>query len=63
MGAAVKREEMLQRLDDGTVWDMIVVGGATGLGTAVEAASRGYRTASAMKPSLKRYECIRLMEL
>jgi glycerol-3-phosphate dehydrogenase len=41
----VKREEMLQRLDDGTVWDFIVVGGgATGLGTAVEAASRGYRT-------------------
>jgi glycerol-3-phosphate dehydrogenase len=41
----VKREEMLQQLDDGTTWDMIVVGGgATGLGTAVEAASRGYRT-------------------
>ncbi len=41
----MRREELLQRLDDGTVWDMIVVGGgATGLGTAVEAASRGYRT-------------------
>lgn len=41
----MKREEMLKCLDDGTVWDMIVVGGgATGLGTAVEAASRGYRT-------------------
>src|SRR5512146_168538 len=40
------REEMLQQLDDLThVWDMIVIGGgATGLGTAVEAASRGYRT-------------------
>jgi glycerol-3-phosphate dehydrogenase len=45
MGSAMKREELIQRLDDGTVWDMIVVGGgATGLGTAVEAASRGYRT-------------------
>jgi len=45
VGTAVKREEMLQRLDDGTVWDMVVIGGgATGLGTAVEAASRGYRT-------------------
>ncbi len=41
----MKREEMLKLLDEGTVWDMIVVGGgATGLGTAVEAASRGYRT-------------------
>src|SRR5512142_2834896 len=40
------REEMLQQLDDPShVWDMIVIGGgATGLGTAVEAASRGYRT-------------------
>jgi glycerol-3-phosphate dehydrogenase len=41
----MKRVEMLQRLDDGTVWDMIVIGGgASGLGAAVEAASRGYRT-------------------
>jgi glycerol-3-phosphate dehydrogenase len=41
----MKREEMLKSLDDGTVWDMIVIGGgATGLGAAVEAASRGYRT-------------------
>ncbi len=40
------REEMLQQLDDHShTWDMIVIGGgATGLGTAVEAASRGYRT-------------------
>lgn len=37
---------MLRRLEDGgEVWDVIVIGGgATGLGTAVEAASRGYRT-------------------
>ncbi|MDD2899890.1 MAG: glycerol-3-phosphate dehydrogenase/oxidase [Desulfuromonadaceae bacterium] len=41
----MKREELVQQLTDETVWDMIVIGGgATGLGTAVEAASRGYRT-------------------
>jgi glycerol-3-phosphate dehydrogenase len=34
----------LEKTDQG-IWDVIVVGGgATGLGTAVEAASRGYRT-------------------
>lgn len=39
------RADLLQELEAETVWDMIVVGGgATGLGTAVEAASRGYRT-------------------
>ncbi len=40
------REQLLQQLDAATdFWDMIVIGGgATGLGTAVEAASRGYRT-------------------
>jgi glycerol-3-phosphate dehydrogenase len=41
----MKRAELLGQLADDTVWDMIVIGGgATGLGTAVEAASRGYRT-------------------
>ena len=40
------RHELLQQLDDPQqVWDMIVIGGgATGLGTAVDAAARGYRT-------------------
>ncbi|MGD0585597.1 MAG: FAD-dependent oxidoreductase, partial [Oryzomonas sp.] len=40
------RHELLQQLDDPQqVWDMIVIGGgATGLGTAVDAAGRGYRT-------------------
>jgi glycerol-3-phosphate dehydrogenase len=40
------REELLKRLDDTRrVWDVIVIGGgATGLGTAVEAAGRGYST-------------------
>ncbi len=41
----MKREELLKQLESETLWDMIVIGGgATGLGTAVEAASRGYRT-------------------
>jgi glycerol-3-phosphate dehydrogenase len=38
------REEMLGRLGEGA-WDLIVVGGgATGLGVAVDAQTRGYRT-------------------
>jgi glycerol-3-phosphate dehydrogenase len=41
----MNREEMLQQLDAVTVWDIIIIGGgATGLGTAVDAASRGYKT-------------------
>ena len=41
----MKRAESLQQLENNSAWDMIVIGGgATGLGTAVEAASRGYRT-------------------
>src|SRR4051795_6438217 len=37
--------EHLERVDSGEVWDIVVIGGgATGLGTAVDAASRGYRT-------------------
>ncbi|HEU0265160.1 MAG TPA: glycerol-3-phosphate dehydrogenase/oxidase [Geobacterales bacterium] len=42
----MSREELLQRLESATeFWDMIVIGGgATGLGVAVESASRGYKT-------------------
>jgi glycerol-3-phosphate dehydrogenase len=42
----MKREAMLQRLTPGApLWDMIIIGGgATGLGVAVDAASRGYKT-------------------
>ena len=42
----MNRDEMLARLSGASgVWDIIVVGGgATGLGTAVDAASRGLRT-------------------
>jgi len=40
------RDQLIQQLkDDPEVWDFIIIGGgATGLGTAVEAASRGYKT-------------------
>src|SRR5436190_10448483 len=42
----MNRDASLQRLDDtSSLWDVIVIGGgATGLGAAVEAAARGYRT-------------------
>jgi glycerol-3-phosphate dehydrogenase len=40
------RNQIIQQLENNPeIWDFIVIGGgATGLGTAVEAASRGYRT-------------------
>jgi glycerol-3-phosphate dehydrogenase len=41
----MRRGECIQQIADDTLWDKIVIGGgATGLGTAVESASRGYRT-------------------
>src|SRR5689334_10994277 len=45
MGSGMKREELLRGLQAGGEWDVAVIGGgATGLGTAVEAAARGFRT-------------------
>ncbi len=42
----MNRAEMLQRLREPAVWDVLVIGGgASGLATAVEAVARGYRTA------------------
>src|SRR5271167_435226 len=42
---SLSRKEGLDRLRGGETWDILVIGGgATGLGTAVDAASRGYRT-------------------
>jgi glycerol-3-phosphate dehydrogenase len=39
------RSESLERLRSGAIWDVVVIGGgATGLGSAVDAAARGYRT-------------------
>ncbi len=42
----IKREDqLLQLADTGIVWDLIIAGGgATGLGVAVDAASRGFKT-------------------
>jgi len=42
----IVRGELIDKLEDSnTIWDLIIVGGgATGLGTAVDAASRGYKT-------------------
>jgi glycerol-3-phosphate dehydrogenase len=41
----MNRTEMLQQLIETTVYDIIIIGGgATGLGTAVDAATRGYKT-------------------
>ncbi|HXG46576.1 MAG TPA: FAD-dependent oxidoreductase [Methylomirabilota bacterium] len=41
----MKRPEMLARLEAREPWDVLVIGGgATGLGIAVDAAARGYRT-------------------
>jgi glycerol-3-phosphate dehydrogenase len=46
LGSRMKREQMLQQARDRShPWDLIIVGGgATGAGTAVDAASRGYAT-------------------
>ncbi len=41
----MRREQMLRRLAEHPRWDVLVVGGgATGLGVAIDAASRGYST-------------------
>jgi glycerol-3-phosphate dehydrogenase len=43
---AMNRDQMLSRLaDDDQPWDVLIIGGgATGLGCAIDAAARGYRT-------------------
>src|SRR5437588_6179917 len=41
----MNRPSMLQQLKDETEWDIIIIGGgATGLGAAVDASTRGYKT-------------------
>ncbi|CAM4350354.1 FAD-dependent oxidoreductase [Bordetella tumbae] len=43
--AIPSRDALLGVLNDNATWDVVVIGGgATGLGTAVDAAARGYRT-------------------
>jgi glycerol-3-phosphate dehydrogenase len=45
MSTSLWRSDVLRKIGEAVEWDVVVVGGgATGLGTAVEAASRGYRT-------------------
>ena len=42
---SLAREEILRQIGSSPEWDIVIAGGgATGLGAAVEAASRGYRT-------------------
>ncbi len=45
-GNAVNRERMMRELEESpSKWDVVIIGGgATGLGAAVDSASRGYRT-------------------
>ena len=41
----MNRSQQLQALESDTIWDIIVIGGgATGLGTALDASLRGYKT-------------------
>jgi len=41
----MNRIEQLEKLKQSQVWDIVIIGGgANGLGTAVDAASRGYKT-------------------
>jgi glycerol-3-phosphate dehydrogenase len=46
LGEAVNRDLMLQHIEENSdVWDILIIGGgATGLGAAVDAATRGFRT-------------------
>lgn len=45
MQSTMLRSHMLKQLRETTEWDIIIIGGgATGLGSAVDAASRGYKT-------------------
>ena len=45
MSMEFRRDHMVDRLRNETFDVLVVGGGATGLGVAVDAASRGYRTA------------------
>jgi glycerol-3-phosphate dehydrogenase len=45
VGGVMDRDEMLAKLKSEEMWDLIIIGGgATGLGTAVDAAARGFKT-------------------
>ena len=41
----MNRSEMISRIDENKIWDIIIIGGgATGVGIALDSASRGYKT-------------------
>ncbi len=41
----MNRQEMISQLEDNILWDVIIVGGgASGVGIALDSASRGYKT-------------------
>ncbi|MDQ6845760.1 MAG: glycerol-3-phosphate dehydrogenase/oxidase, partial [Bacteroidota bacterium] len=41
----MRREDVLKKVEEGKIWDVLVIGGgATGLGIALEACTRGYST-------------------
>ena len=41
----MKREEAVKKINEDILWDVVIIGGgATGLGAAVDSASRGFRT-------------------
>lgn len=45
VGGEVRRKSMLDELKSDDVWDVVIIGGgATGLGAAVDAASRNFKT-------------------
>ena len=45
MTGSLQRQDILSEIGSTAEWDVLIVGGgATGLGAALEAASRGYRT-------------------
>lgn len=45
MSVTLRREDALRQVGEGGEWDVLIIGGgATGLGAAVEAAARGYKT-------------------
>ena len=59
----MKREALLARLRSTPEWDVLIIGGgATGLGCAVDAAARGYTTLLLEAHDFARYAALQLEE-